>query len=468
MNVRRKGLKLSRSRDDLSELENAPYVHEDIYTSIDAPTVAAFITFEYSESLARCVHDYAKYAHFPMSLFYPRKLKLKGRKIKVTRAPEPDQIIWENLEVTRAQQLYLRTRTNLITISLVVLCFIIILQASIYKQIFSARIPSNALCKQTVPELYTTSTVLTSKSVSSYTLTRPSDSSEAAALDAQCDAALSGTFYAVYTKNEDFNDPVVPYNVSACTNSTTGAINICPTLSQSTYCPCVSISDGTQCHSAECSISKYCFIVWGLRFDPSILDDDSPSCISFKASTIGSCYCYAQLSDILESKGVIEALSTITSSKSSDPCYDFYRNYSFSSSITIASIIFASMVNIILKFCIKSLVSHEAHTSLDKEQGSRMSKVFMSNYFTMAVIVLVAYGKIDNLPGILNIGHIFDGEYRDFNQGWYGNVGFYFVTTFILQSFAPLILGLLKYLIIYPLARFYHHDRVRYAIACVY
>lgn len=260
-NVRRKGLKLSRSRDDLEEVENAPYIHEDIYTTIDAPTVAAFITFEYSESLARCVHDYAKYAHFPMSMFYPRKLKLKGRKIKVTQAPEPDQIIWENLEVTRIQQLYLRTRTNLITISLVVLCFIIILQASIYKQIFSARIPSSALCKQTVPELYTTSTVLTSKSVSSYTLTRP-PSSMASELDVQCDAAIAGTFYTIYTKNDNFNEPVVPYDISTCTNSTTGANHICPTVDQSTYCPCLSISDSTQCSSAECSLGMLlsCFV----------------------------------------------------------------------------------------------------------------------------------------------------------------------------------------------------------------
>ena len=443
MNVRRKGLKLNRSRDDLSEVENAPYVHEDIYTSIDAPTVAAFITFEYSESLARCIHDYSKYAHFPMSLFFPRRLKLKGRKIKVTRAPEPDQIIWENLEVTRAQQLYLRARTNLITVALVILCFIIILQASIYKQTFSGRIPSSSVCKQTVPELYTTSTVLTSKSVSSYTLTRPS-ATETAALDTQCEASLHNTFYAIYTKNDHFDNPVVPYNISACTNSTTGASRICPTISQDVYCPCISISDNTKCYSAECS-----------------LDQSSLGCTSFHASAIGSCYCYEQLSNILNTDGVISALNAITSSKSSDPCYDFYRNYSLSSGITFASIIFASVVNVLLKFCIKKLVGHEAHTSLDKEQGSRMSKVFMSSYFTMSVIVLIAYGKIDNLPAILNYGHIFDGQYRDFDQGWYGNVGFYFLTTFILQSFAPLVLGLLKYLVIYPVARLYHHERVR-------
>lgn len=258
MNVRRKGMKLSKSKEDLNELENAPYIHEDIYTGIDAPTVAAFVTFEYSESMARCIHDYTKYQSFPMSLFYPRKLKFRGRKIKVVQAPEPDQIIYENLEVTKSQQFYLRSRTTFITVSLVALCFVVILQASIYKQIFTDRIPSSSLCKVTVPKLYTSETSLTTKSVSSYNLIRPDSSELAKSLDAQCDAAIPNTFYVIYSATNSFDDPVVPYNVTACVNTTMGIErqNICPTLNQAVYCPCVSITSTTQCSSAECSEGK--------------------------------------------------------------------------------------------------------------------------------------------------------------------------------------------------------------------
>jgi hypothetical protein len=43
--------------------------------------------------------------------------------------------------------------------------------------------------------------------------------------------------------------------------------------------------------------------------------------------------------------------------------------------------------------CVYVYHSQEAHASVDKEQGSIMSKVFISNFATMALIVLIAYGK---------------------------------------------------------------------------
>jgi hypothetical protein len=45
--------------------------YQDYNTQIDAPVIAAFVTFEYSESMARCVEDYTRFSSFPQSLFYP-------------------------------------------------------------------------------------------------------------------------------------------------------------------------------------------------------------------------------------------------------------------------------------------------------------------------------------------------------------------------------------------------------------
>jgi hypothetical protein len=47
---------------------------------------------------------------------------------------------------------------------------------------------------------------------------------------------------------------------------------------------------------------------------------------------VGSCYCYSQLSSILDTLGVVGALNKLaTQAQSGDPCYDFYKNYSLSS-----------------------------------------------------------------------------------------------------------------------------------------
>ena len=53
-------------------IEDAESGYKDYNTQIDAPIVAAFITFEYSESMARCVEDYTRFQSWPRSLFYPQ------------------------------------------------------------------------------------------------------------------------------------------------------------------------------------------------------------------------------------------------------------------------------------------------------------------------------------------------------------------------------------------------------------
>ena len=69
--------------------------------------VDAFIVFEYNESFARCIEDYSRFGHFPYSLCFPSKLKFKGRALKVSKAPEPEQINWENLEVSTHFSIFL-------------------------------------------------------------------------------------------------------------------------------------------------------------------------------------------------------------------------------------------------------------------------------------------------------------------------------------------------------------------------
>jgi hypothetical protein len=86
----------AKKLDDGSEKARQPVV-TDIYSNIDANAVVAFVTFEYNESFARCVSDYRKYAKFPYSLFEPPELQFHGCTIHVEPAPEPDQILWENI-----------------------------------------------------------------------------------------------------------------------------------------------------------------------------------------------------------------------------------------------------------------------------------------------------------------------------------------------------------------------------------
>jgi len=185
------------------------------------------------------------------------------------------------------------------------------------------------------------------------------------------------------------------------------------------------------------------------------------SCINFPAADIGSCYCYNQLSTILTSYAPAEAFQQLRIQQSSATCSEFFNNFSLSSGFTYMSIGIVVIVGALMRMYLKVLTKNECHTSLDLENGALMIKIFVSNYITMAVIVLVAYGNIPGLPDALSYLYIFTGPYSDFSPDWYGNVGFYLMTTFIVSSYSPLALALLKYFVLYPLARCYQYPKIR-------
>ena len=54
----------------------------------------------------------------------------RGRRIKVTRAPEPSDVYWENLGVSKCEIYCKRVTTNILSIIVVAVCFGIILGVS--------------------------------------------------------------------------------------------------------------------------------------------------------------------------------------------------------------------------------------------------------------------------------------------------------------------------------------------------
>jgi RNA recognition motif-containing protein len=437
-NMRKSGLKIISENDSKEALKVKRIGNRNsIYYNIDADSVAAFICFQYGESTARCIDDYTKYSTFPMSLFYPHELKFRGHKIHVEKAPEPDQIVWEHIEVGYWEKTWLRGRTALVTVVLVIFCFIIILQASIYKSLLSKNTPQLALCNDVIPSIYT------NRSTERFPVNLVRPKQNQVALDLQCSSKYPKTFYAYYVhKGKNNTNYAAHYNISVCDSTLPSGHGLCPKLNYKQFCPCVSIEDKQECTGCYYNTKKH-----------------KQVCEPFKAGNIGACYCYSQLLDLLKS-GVTNTLNSINKLQHGE-CAAFYSQYSLSSALSYISVVATTIVNVVMRIFLKRLANHEARTSLDEYQGSIMSKIFLSNFATMAIIVLVAYGNAKSNNSFLQGLHIFTGPYADFTRSWYGNVGFYLMTTFILQSFSPLVFNLFLYFIGNPLLRLYHHMRIR-------
>lgn len=312
---------------------------KSLYYAIDAPVVAAFVVFEHAESRARCLEDHQQYAHWPFRLFYPQVLCIRSHKLQVQAAPEPDQLLWEHLEVAPWTAFRLRLRTLLITVVLVIGCFIIVLQASIYKSIFAAQIPSQELCADTVPLLYSNA----SMDSTLLQLTRaPSRTASLSQLDAQCVSTLgrSDVFYAVYALESNTSSYAADYDFSACSSSSTTS-DLCPDPRNSQQCPCVSTKDvDQQCQSRKC------------YFPGRNAYDTDSRCTSFSSATIGACYCY-ELLNALASTANTPSLSKLRALTNSDVCADFYKQFALSSGLTYVSVLTTTCVNVLLRAVLK-------------------------------------------------------------------------------------------------------------------
>lgn len=136
-----------------------------------------------------------------------------------------------------------------------------------------------------------------------------------------------------------------------------------------------------------------------------------------------------------------------------DVCYPFFINYSKATGITYGTTVITVVINMILKYCLTKLTKYEYHVDLDKAQASLMIKAFISTFFNMAVVVLIAFGFITGTPEALKRASIFQGIYPDFTSAWYGVVGAYLVLTYAIQVISAPIADFVNFLLVNPFTR---------------
>lgn len=252
-----------------------------------------------------------------------------------------------------------------------IVAFIVILQSTIYKNRFASKIPSDTLCSEIIPSLY--QNVSTTASESSLELVRPSDHHIQGVLDQQCDAVIPSSFYAVYAIDGNFDDPVVPYAISSCSRASANDLrtrsnqsysevidtslnrplvvtsdSTCPVYGQSKpYCPCISTRSSSICYSKSCQNNIA-----------------TTSCVSFRESFIGYCYCKAQLLDILVNVKSLNVFNELRQSSSS--CRAFFVDYSSAIGISYMSIFVTFVINKILLYILNKLTVSEMYNSLGK------------------------------------------------------------------------------------------------------
>lgn len=409
---------------------------------LDADAVAAVVVFNYSESMARCVEDYQSYSRFPWSLCYPSRMKFRGTRINVRKAPEPDEIIWENLEVPTSTKYYRRLRTTFITLLFLAAGFMFIIQAAVEKNAFKKQLPMDYLCKTELPALYKG----TYKGISGTSLQRPSVATDAngvtrASYDSQCKVVIPGSFYLLAAENNDPSKPVGRYAIAACTKKTltqrANTYGQCPHYNQTVFCPCHTIDASETCPQT-------------LACETEAIDG---RCESFSSGLIGGCYCYSQILVRLQALLTPSGIASGLAYDASDPCYTFFQSFALNIGLTYGAAFATVITNMILRWIIFKSAKSEYYNSFDRENGSIIQKLFLVLYLNMGVVCLFAFGYYINSPSNLAMTGILQGSFVDFTNAWYGQVGEFLIITFVANALSPLYMELAQYLIILPLKR---------------
>ncbi|KAK1942698.1 hypothetical protein P3T76_006197 [Phytophthora citrophthora] len=379
----------------------------------------AFVVFNNLESRRRCLQDYRRSNQWLLRKFQPKSLRFRDKfPLTVLAAPEPSNILWENLEVTARSRRIRRSFTNSVTFLLLLLSGGIISAAQSAQQTFKDKAPPAGLCESTLPEIfYGSSKFLSAKGVS-WDLEWDSN--------ATCTAGDSGEerFHVAYTNgivnNISVLNPTSPVTeLHRCTD------------------PCISEKSNTKCNTLAC-------------FNSAVREESGEDCETYLASHMLYCLCTSQLQLSISQFGVIDGPQELW--KTFTPCRGFLTDFVAKNSFIVVASAVVVIVNIVLKSTLRGFASFERHTSESAKASAVALKMFAAQFLNTAIIVLVVNAAL-SLSAVPVIGELFRGKYSDFQRDWYPTVGMGVTMTMLINAIMPQAILLLQLCVISPLKR---------------
>ncbi|KAL7685531.1 putative calcium-dependent channel, 7TM region phosphate [Plasmopara halstedii] len=380
----------------------------------------AFVVFNNLESRRRCLQDYRRSNQRLPRKFQPKGLRFRNGEYSLTvlPAPEPSNILWENLEVTAKSRRLRRSFANAVTFLLLLFSGVIISAAQSAQQTFKDKAPPPGLCQTTLPEIfYASPDFLDVKGVTWELEWNP---------NATCSLGEHGeTRYHVAYSNGILNNIIVQNPTSSINN-----LNRC-------IDPCISEKSSTKCNTLEC-------------FNREIREETGKECGTYLASHVLYCLCTSQVQTSIADYGVIGGPQELW--KTFIPCRGFLTDYIAKNAFIILASAVVVIVNIILKSTLRRFASFERHTSESTKASAVALKMFAAQFLNTAIIVLVVNAAL-SVSAIPIIGDLFRGKYSDFQRDWYPTVGMGVTMTMLINAVMPQTILLLQLCLISPLKR---------------
>ncbi|KAJ0399857.1 hypothetical protein P43SY_000425 [Pythium insidiosum] len=388
----------------------------------------AFVVFNNLESRRRCLQDYRGSTSWLLRRFQPALLRFRGGAcpLVVTPAPEPSNILWENLDVTDRERFYRRSLTNLVTLLLLLVSAGIISGAESAQQQFRAKMPPPGLCERSLPQVFYGN--------SSF---RDVDWELAWRADRSCPAGAKGEtqFFIAYTNG-----------IAAASPTIQKPAPVADPAAPPRRClePCVSELTETMCSTLPC-------------FDEALQDAGQP-CETYLASHALYCLCTAKLKESMAAFGYVDGPKRLWDTML--PCRGFLKDYVAKNGFIVLAAAVVVVVNVLLNWILRAFATFERHSSESAKATAIALKLFLAQFLNTAVIVVLVNTAL-GLRHVPVLEELFKGSYRDFERDWYPTVGMGITTTMLINAVLPQLTLCLQMFVVAPLVRCLQRRKIR-------
>ena len=317
-------------------------------TLVVPQVIAAFVTFNSYSSVQRCLDDYDGSDSWFRHRFQPTPLCFKGtHPLIVTAAPEPTDLQWENIEVTKEQRGRRVFVVNVLLIVILVLSTLLCIVTQSQQTRFLAAIPSTDLCSVQVP----TTWLHSAQFPADVAITRRTD-------DAARAACASGSLFTLTSASFSSPSQWVAPTDDVTWNSTVPQCGI--------DALCISLSSPEKC--------------------PVPLPG---SAAVVTLSTVAECYC----NSLMKRSGWA---AVVNNGLDTEFCGIYYRNVVLSQALAVLPGIVVVLINIAMRRVLRTLTSFERHLSMTLESSTLTVKLFVAQFLNTALVVLVVKVKTAN------------------------------------------------------------------------
>ncbi|ETL86441.1 hypothetical protein L917_14126 [Phytophthora nicotianae] len=392
----------------------------------------AFVVFNNLESRRRCLQDYRHSTRWIPRKWQPEELRFRADfPLIVTKAPEPSNILWENLEVTDRGRFYRQLVTNLVTIALLVTSCAIISAAKTAQEQFASKTPPEGLCDRALPAVFYADT-----SFSYNAQKKPIMWSLAWDSTQTCTPGISGEnrYYIAYSNGilNDLDSSKLSYGT---------------TYRNPTRCvdPCISDASTEVCNTLPCFYYK------------DLVMTEDRSCEAYETSHVLYCYCSTQLTTSIKKHGFVNGAKNLWDVL---PCRGFTKDYLVKNAFTLLAAGIVVIVNFLLNNILRMFAVFERHTSESTKTIRVAIRMFGAQFLNTALIVIIVNASF-GLSSVTVAKELLGGKYKDFERGWYPTVGMGIATTMLLNAFLPQFTLFMQMCIVSPIRRWYKRRSIR-------